>query len=124
MNQTIETTLLAPFEIWEVPFDNAMIKFHKPLVLTPMWMKSTWIPEDSDEPEENEYLQVVDPELAIDVHGTNREELLEAVYFAIFMAWKHFVQVSDDRLLPATKKIQQNYLALAEVVDGYHAKRA
>ena len=113
MSQTHDTAVLAPFEIWEVPFGNATIKFHKPLLLTPTWMS-----HDPDDPGDVEYLDVICPELAIDVYGESREELLEAVHFAIFMAWKHFVQVSDDRLIPATKEIQRNYLAIAEVVDG------
>ena len=114
MNPITETDVLAPFEIWEVPFDDGKtIKFHEPLVLTP-----TWMPHDPDEPGDEEYLDVIYPELAIDVYGENREELLEAVHFAIFMAWKKFVQVPDDRLIPATKKIQQNYLAIAEAIDG------
>jgi hypothetical protein len=107
--------MLAPFEIWEVPYGDATIKFHEPLILTP-----TWMPDDpeADEPDENEYLQVIYPELAIDVYGEDRDDLLEAVYSSVQMTWKRFVQVPDDRLIPATKKIQQNYLAVAEVVDG------
>ena len=112
-NVALATEQLAPFEIWEVLYGDRTIKFFKPLVLVPSWM-----PDDPDEPCENEYLQIIYPELAIDVYGENRDELLDAVHSDIRLNWKHFVQVPDDRLIPATKKIQQNYLAVAEVVDG------
>ena len=114
MNPITEMDVLAPFEIWEVPFDNgATIKFHEPLVLTP-----TWMPHDPDEPDENEYLQVIFPELAIDVYGENREDLLEAVHSNIYMNWKHYVRKDDRRLSPQTKAIKLAYLAVAEVIDG------
>ncbi len=107
------TDLLTPFEIWEVMLDDSTIKFHKPLVLKPMR-----VPDDPEEPSVREYWQVIRPELAIDVFAETRADLIEAVHSAIRLAWKHFVQVSDDRLIPATKRIRQNYLALAEAVDG------
>jgi len=58
------TDLLIPVEIWEVPLGNSTIKFHKPLVLTP-----TFIPDDPEEPDDNEYLQVDYPKLAISSFG-------------------------------------------------------
>jgi len=91
MSQISETAVLAPFEIWEVPYGDSTIKFHEPLVLTP-----TWVPDDPDEPDENEYLQIIHSELAIDVLAENREELLAWVHSEIFMNWKHFVS-KDDR---------------------------
>jgi hypothetical protein len=108
-----ETTLLAPFEIWEVPFGDATIKFFEPLVLTP-----TWMPDDPDEPGDVEYLEVIYPELAIDVYAENREELLAWVRSEIFMNWKHFVSKDDSQLNRDTLAIKRKYLAAAEVVDG------
>ena len=107
--------MLAPFEIWEVPYGDATIKFHEPLILTP-----TWMPDDpeSDEPDENEYLQVLYPELAIDVYGEDRNDLLEAVYSNISMNWKNYVQRDDSRHSPRTKVIKYAFLAIAEVIDG------
>ncbi len=103
---------LAPFEIWEVMLDNSTIKFHQPLMLQP-----EWLPDDPDEPDENEYLSVKMPELAINVYAENFDDLLEAVHSAIRIAWRVFVRVPDDRLIPSTKEIQQNYLAIAEEID-------
>jgi len=110
-----DQTMLAPFEIWEVPYGNATIKFHEPLLLTP-----TWMPDDpeAEEPDENEYLQVIYPELSIDVYGENRKDLLEAVYSNIQMNWKNYVQRDDSRHSPRTKAIKYAFLAVAEVVDG------
>jgi len=113
MSQISETAVLAPFEIWEVPYGDSTIKFHEPLVLTP-----TWVPDDPDEPDENEYLQIIHSELAIDVLAENREELLAWVHSEIFMNWKHFVSKDDSRLNSDALRIKRNYLAVAEVVDG------
>ncbi len=113
MSRTNETGLLAPFEIWEVMLDNSTIKFHQPLVLTPQR-----VPDDPEEPSDREYWQIIRPELAIDVFAETRDDLIEAVHSAIRIAWRLFVQVPDDRLIPETKKIQRNYLAIAEAVDG------
>ena len=108
-----DATLLAPFEIWEVPFGNATIKFHEPLVLTPAWM-----PDDPEEPDDNEYLQIICPELEIDVCAENRDELLAWVHSDILMNWKHFVSREDSELNSQTLPIKRKYLSLAEVVDG------
>ncbi len=115
MSQSHETnakTELAPFEIWEVMLDNSTVKFREPLVLTPTRMH-----HDSDEPGDVEYWEVVDRRLAIDVYAETVDELIEAVHSAIRIAWRVFVRVPDDRLIPATKRIQQNYLAIAEEID-------
>ena len=110
----IETLdVLAPFEIWEVPFDRSTIKFFKPLVLTP-----TRVPVDPDEADNKEYLQIIYPELEIDVFAESRDELLAWVHSDIRMNWKHFVLKDDSQLTPAAKTIKENYLAVAEAVDG------
>ena len=114
MNPITETDVLAPFEIWEVPFDNGKtIKFFEPLVLTP-----TWMPHDPDEPGDEEYLDVIYPELAIDVYAENRDELLAWVHSEILTNWDRYVQKDDSRLSPQTKAIKYAYLAVAEVVNG------
>jgi len=112
MSLTIEPAALAPFEIWEVPLDDSTIKFHEPLILTPAWM-----PSDPDEPDDNEYLQVVCPELEIDVCAESREDLLEWIRSDIFMNWKHFVSKEDSELNRQTLSLKRKYLSLAEVVD-------
>ena len=112
LSATDDQTMLAPFEIWEVPYGDATIKFHEPLILTPIWM-----PHDPDEPGDVEYLDVICPELSIDVYAENREELLEAVHSNIYMNWKNYVQRDDSRHSPRTKAIKYAFLAIAEVVD-------
>ena len=107
------TEQLVPFEIWEVLYDNKTIKFFKPLVLEP-----TWVPDDPDEPDENEYLQIIYPELAIDVFAETRDELLSWVHSEIRMNWKLFVSKEDAQLNPDTLALKRSYLAVAEVVDG------
>jgi hypothetical protein len=111
MIQTTQNTLLAPFEIWEVTLDHSTIKFHQPLVLTPNWM-----PHDPDEPGEIEYLEIVRPELNIDVYAENRDDLLDALHSNIRMVWRLFVQENESKLIPQTKIIRNNYLAIAEEV--------
>jgi hypothetical protein len=76
------------------------------------------MPDDPEEPDENEYLQIICPELAIDVYGEEREDLLEAVHSNIYMNWKRYVQRDDSRHSPQTKTIKYALLAVAEVVDG------
>jgi hypothetical protein len=112
LSATDDQTMLAPFEIWEVPYGDATIKFHEPLILTP-----TWMPHDPEEPGDVEYLDVICPELSIDVYAENREELLEAVHSNIYMNWKNYVQRDDSRHSPRTKAIKYAFLAIAEVVD-------
>ena len=108
---TDDQTMLAPFEIWEVPYGDATIKFHEPLILTP-----TWMPDDPEEPDENEYLQVIDPELFIDVCAETRDELLAWIHSDILMNWKHFVSKDDSKLNSGTLPIKRKYLAVAEVI--------
>ncbi len=108
-----ETDLLAPFEIWEVPFDSQTIKFREPLSVTPQRM-----PREPDATGDEEYLMVLHPELAIDVFAENREELLAWVHSDIRMNWKHFVSQNDSKLDHQARVIKHAYLALAEVVDG------
>jgi hypothetical protein len=109
----IDTDVLAPFEIWEVLYGNKTIKFYEPLLLTPRIM-----PDDPDEPDDVEYLQVVYPELAIYVNAENRDELLGAVHSNIRMNWKHFVSEKDSQLSPQMQTVKRKFLAMAEVVDG------
>ena len=109
----IDTDVLAPFEIWEVPFGNKTIKFNKPLMLTPSIM-----PHDDEEPGDEEYLDVICEELSIDVFAENRDELLEAVHSNIRMNWKHFVCEQDNQLSPPMQAVKRQFLTIAELVDG------
>jgi hypothetical protein len=106
-----DVNLLAPFEIWEVPLDHSTIKFYKPLILVP-----TWMPHDPDEPGDIEYIEVVCPELGIDVFADNRDDLLELVHLDIGFVWKHFVLADDKNLIPKTRAIKNNYLKIAEII--------
>ena len=111
--KTDEKTL-APIEIWVVMLDNSTIKFHKPLVLQP-----EWLPDDPEEPDDNEYLSVNVPELNISSWGRDYDELLIGVQDDIRMMWKTFAQQVDVRLGAAERAIKRNYLAIAEeVIDG------
>lgn len=106
--------LLAPFEIWEVMLDNSTIKFHQPLVLQP-----EWLPDDPDEPDENEYPSVKCPELNIDVFGEDFDDLAEAVHSTIRFVWEHIVLARDTQLDREGRAIKRRYLAIAEeVIDG------
>jgi len=105
--------ILAPFEIWEVLLDNSTIQFHQPLLLTPQRM-----PHDPDEPGDVEYWEVEVPKLAISSYGINQEELGAAIRSDIRFAWRHFVMADDSLLTSDAKTIKDNYLAIAEAVDG------
>ena len=111
MNITEKLDLLAPFEIWEVQLGKSTIKFHKPLVLTP-----EWLPDDPDEPDENEYLAVEYPFLDISAFGRDREELWRCIRGDIRAAWQHCVRIPIDKLSPINQKIRENYLSVAEEV--------
>ncbi len=117
MSQTTQNnpkTDLAPFEIWEVMLDNSTIKFHKPLVLQP-----EWLPDDPDEPDENEYPTVKCPELNIDVFAEDFDDLIEFVHSDIRFVWKHIVQAPDTQLDRESRAIKRRWLNLAEeVIDG------
>jgi hypothetical protein len=112
MRQVTEPALLAPVEIWEVALSDSIIKFFQPLILTP-----TFMPDDPDEPDENEYLKVDVPELAISSHGTTTEELVAAIRSDIRFAWRHFVRANDNQLAPDALIIKKSYLAIAEAID-------
>ena len=113
MSLTVESTVLAPFEIWEVPLDDERtIKFHEPLILTP-----TWMPHDPDEPGDVEYLDVICPELGIDVFADNIDDLMEVVKWDIQLIWEKIVLKPDSALSKNARKIKQNHLAIAEVID-------
>ena len=109
----VDTDVLAPFEIWEVPFGDKTIKFNKPLMLTPSIM-----PHDEEEPGDEEYLDVICKELSIDVFADNRDELLEAVHSNIRMNWKHFVCEQDNQLSTTMQAVKRQFLTIAELVDG------
>ncbi len=114
MSQTAENptkTDLAPTEIWEVMLDNSTIKFHEPLVL-----QTVILPPES--PTDRIYLVVEHPELAISSYGVNLEELELAVRSDISFAWRHFVQADDTILAPDAKAVKENYLAVAEEING------
>ena len=114
MSYTTETDVLAPLEIWEVMLDDyTTIKFREPLVLTPSWM-----PDDPDEPDDNEYLEVDCPELAISSYGVDHEELACAIRSDIRFAWRHFVQADDHQLTRDAKTIKDHYLSIAEEIDA------
>jgi hypothetical protein len=112
MTTVHNVTSLAPFEIWEVMFDNRTIKFHQPLILTPIWMS-----DDPDKSDESEYMEVEFPELAISSYGANIEELESAVRSDIRVAWKLYVLADDSQLTPDAVAVKNNYLAISGLVD-------
>ena len=114
MSYATDTDVLAPFEIWQVMLDDERtIKFNEPLMLTP-----TWMPDDPEEWDDSEYLQVICPELEIDVCAESRDELLEWIRSDVRMNWKHFVSKDDSELNSQTLSIKRKYLSMAEVIDG------
>ena len=109
-----ELDLLAPFEIWEVPLGETSIKFHKPLVLQP-----EWLPDDPDDPDENEYLAVKYPDLDLSSWGQNRRELWNCIRGDIREVWGCFVRIPDDQLSQEGLRIKNAWLSIAEEVsDG------
>jgi hypothetical protein len=116
MSFTKETTLLAPFEIWEVPLGERTIKFFEPLLLTPVPL-----PDDPDEPSKpgkNNYLLIEYPELNISTFADNRDDLLEFVYSDIRFTWKHIIQADSAKLDRESMQIKRNYLSIAEESHG------
>jgi len=114
MSFVAESTILAPFEIWEVPLDDERtIKFHEPLILTP-----TRMPDDPDEPGDVEYFDLICPKLGIDVFADNIDDLIDYVRSDIRFVWKHIVLKDDCDLDAKSRSIRQNHLAIAEVLDG------
>ncbi|MGL4593390.1 MAG: hypothetical protein ACRCUY_01530 [Thermoguttaceae bacterium] len=109
---TTKTDLLAPFEIWEVPINGTVIKFHKPLILTPKWL-----PDDPDEPDDHDYLWIECPELDISSWSEDRDDLRKWVEEDIAFAWEHFVRLDDDQQTPATLRIKRRYMQLAEEIN-------
>ena len=107
MSLTIEPTLLAPFEVWEVPLDDSTIKFHEPLVLKPKQISA----DDS-------FWVIEKPELGLSAFGSDHESLWDCVQSCIRMAWKEYVCEDDNNLLPLAKKYKDAYLNIAEVIDG------
>lgn len=106
------TDILAPFEIWEILLDDSTIKFHQPLLLSP-----TYMPHDEEEPGETQYLEIVKPELNIDVYGEDRRELLSALRSEISFVWRHLVK-SNNQTDPETNEIRRRYLELAEEIPN------
>ena len=112
-----ETAVLAPIEIWSVPFDeHRTIKFHEPLILTPTWMPDD--PDEPREPDEPEYMDIICPELNIDVYADNIDDLVDFVRNNIRLAWKHIVLKDDSDLNAVCRSIKRNHLAIAEVIDA------
>ena len=109
----IDTNVLAPFEIWEVPLGKKTIKFFEPLILTPSIM-----PHDEEEPGDVEYLDVINDELNIDVFAKSRDELLSLIHSEIYFVWEHIVLQEDNKLDSVSKTIKRNHLAIAELIDG------
>ena len=111
MSTISKLDILAPFEIWEIPFGNRTIKFFEPLLLEP-----GILPPES--PTDRTYLVVDVPELNISVHADNREDLLDFIHSEIRFIWRHIVLVSDNAQDHESNRIKRNFLAIAEVIDG------
>ena len=116
MSTIKQLDLLAPFEVWEVPFGHSVIKFFKPLVLTPVPLPDD--PEEPSRPGENDYALIERPELNISVFANTRDELEEFVFSEIRFIWRHTVLAPDNTLDQESIMIKRNFLAVAEVADG------
>ena len=106
-----ESTLFAPFEIWEVPLDGGMIKFHEPLIVKPKIL----LPEEPGDPT---YWTVDVPDLDLSAVGISFEELQSCVRSDICMTWKNCVRKNDASLTPKNRNVKQRYLSIAEEVGG------
>jgi len=109
MSQVKETTLLTPFEIWEVMLDNSTIKFFQPLVIRPKVLPP-------EEPGDQTYWLVDVPELMISTFGNEYHTIRNGVLSDIRDAWKYIVSMPDDGLSQNGKKIKEKYLSIAEEV--------
>ena len=111
MSQVYETTVLAPFEIWEVMLDNnSTIKFFEPLSVKPKIL-------DRGAPGECFYADC--PELDISAVGVDLDELSSCLRSDIRMTWKRIVQKHDDDLAPNGRAIKRRFLEIAgEDGDG------
>ena len=118
MSQIQESTLLVPFEVWEIQLGKRTIKFFEPLLLTPFWLEDD--PTEPDDPpaRNREYLGVERPDLEIFANGTNRRELWNSICGDVRSAWTHFVRAEANRLSPHGKRIRKNYLRIAEEVGS------
>ncbi|MGL6224994.1 MAG: hypothetical protein ACRC10_00015 [Thermoguttaceae bacterium] len=118
MPRTVERTRsLIPVEVWEVPYYDKAIKFRRPLLLQPVWLKDDPAEPDIAPVNEVEYMGVDEEELGISAFGATREELLSCIFSDVCFAWEHFVEESDSRLDTEGHRIKNNYLSIAEVVD-------
>ena len=118
MSQIQETTLLAPFEVWEVQLGDRTIKFFEPLLLTPFWLQDDSDGLSNPSIPDREYLGVERPDLEIFANGSNRRELWNCICGDVRSAWVHFVRAEPRRLSPHGAKIKENYLRIAEEVDN------
>ena len=110
MSQTKETTLLAPFEIWEVMLDNSTIKFFKPLIVQPEVL-------DRGTPEQCYCADY--HEIDVSAVGVSLDELSSCLRSDIRMTWKRIVRKRDDELSSEDRAIKQRFLEIAEEVsDG------
>jgi hypothetical protein len=109
MSQIKETTLLAPFEIWEVMLNDSTIKFHKPLMVQP----EVLLPEEPGDPS---YWTVDVPELDLSAVGVSLDELGSCVRSDIRMTWKRIVQRGDNDLTPSEQAVRRRFLEIAEEV--------
>lgn len=108
MSQTQNDAQLVPFEIWEVPLDNATIKFRKPLVLTPQIL---------DRGTPGECLFAENTDLDLSAVGVDREELLSCLRSDIRMTWKRIAQKHDNELIPEDRELKHRLLEAAEEVN-------
>jgi hypothetical protein len=121
VSAVIQTNLLAPIEIWEVPLDEkSVIKFSPALILQPVPILDTLTEEDlcDEEIEESGYVVINRPDLNIAIHDNTAEGLRSAVEWDIHFVWTNFVQRDDSALDKELQQVKRNYLAIAEVVDA------
>ena len=112
MSLIAESTILAPFEIWEVPLDDERtIKFNEPFIVKPEILPP-------EEPGDETYWTVDVPELNISAHGLDYEELRDCIESCIRFTWKHIVQIPSAELDRESVQIRSNYLSLTEVIYG------
>ena len=108
MTQTVETDILAPFEIWEVPFGDSTIRFFEPLVVTP-----TVLDKDTSA----ECFCAEYPELDLSAVGISLEELNSCVRSDIRMTWRRIVRKGNNELTPKEQAVKRRFLEMAEEVN-------
>lgn len=107
----IEAVDLSPLTFEAVLRNGRLLVMKTPLVLSPALDAET-----------NQYLEVGDPSLGLQVFANNREILVEEIEEQLFMLWDEYALAEPETLVEAAQQVQKALLERIEEVD-YVAER-